>query len=305
MSSAPTLIEPTAEEFLRWLVVEKGRSSSTISAYRRDLNVFFDWRGARSVNLSDLTSTDFESFVNELNSRQRSPATIARVTASLRGYLRFCFDENHLDQDVSRFVPSARRPRGLPKPLGEAEVARILDAITGDDARSRRDRALLETLYATGARVSEVVSLRPGDLDFDEELILLTGKGNKQRLVPMGQMARESLTRYLEPSGRSQLVGSRRDSQLFVNVRGGPLSRQGVDLIISRRTLAAGLSRNGVSAHVFRHSCATHMLAHGADIRVVQELLGHASIATTQVYTAVAVRTLREEYRSAHPRAHD
>jgi integrase/recombinase XerD len=179
--------------------------------------------------------------------------------------------------------------------LGEEQMLTLLDSLNGDRPVDLRDRALLELLYGTGARVSEVVGIGLEDLDFDEELILLTGKGSKQRLVPMGATLR----------GRGEFPGAKKSTKLFLNSRGGPLTRQGVDLIINKRALIAGIDRSKISAHVFRHSCATHMLAHGADIRVVQELLGHASISTTQLYTAVSVTSLKREYQSAHPRAHE
>lgn len=192
-----------------------------------------------------------------------------------------------------------------PKPLGEEEIELLIDSIGRSVPSDLRDRALLELLYGTGARVSEVVGIGLEDLDFDEELILLTGKGNKQRLVPMGKALKTALRDYLGPGGRSSFPDARKDSRLFLNARGGVLSRQGIDLIIDKRALEVGIERARISAHVFRHSCATHMLAHGADIRVVQELLGHVSISTTQIYTAVAVTSLKREYQDAHPRAHD
>ena len=204
-----------------------------------------------------------------------------------------------------RRLKPARRGRSLPKPLGEREMTILLDSLDTHDATALRDRALLELLYGTGARVSEAVGINLEDLDFDEDLILVTGKGSKQRLVPMGSALRDALEDYLGTGGRVAFTRAKKTARLFLNARGGPLSRQGVDLIIHKRALAAGLDTRSVSAHVFRHSCATHMLAHGADIRVVQELLGHASIATTQIYTAVSVTSLKREYHDAHPRAHE
>jgi integrase/recombinase XerD len=212
-------------------------------------------------------------------------------------------EEGYLAHDPAAGVRPGRRARSLPKPLAEATVARLLDSVSGETPIDLRDRALLELLYGTGARVSEAIGVALSDLDFDEDLILVTGKGSKQRLVPIGTALRRALVRYLEAGGRAELAGAARTSALFLNARGGSLSRQGVDLIVHKRALAAGVARGSVSAHVFRHSCATHMLAHGADIRVVQELLGHSSIATTQIYTAVSVSSLQREYQSAHPRA--
>jgi integrase/recombinase XerD len=213
--------------------------------------------------------------------------------------------EGQISSDPTARVRGARRGRTLPKPLGEEEMFLLLDSIDGPGPVDLRDRALLELLYGTGARVSEVAGLKLEDLDFDEELIRVMGKGSKQRLVPMGATLRQSLERFLAPGGRGEFAGARKTSAVFLNLRGGPLSRQGIDLVINKRALEVGIDRSKISAHVFRHSCATHMLAHGADIRVVQELLGHASIATTQLYTAVSVTSLKREYQSAHPRAHE
>jgi integrase/recombinase XerD len=297
-----TDLEEWLGEYLQWLTIEKGRSRATIEAYRRDIRAFAQWWQPRT-DLRELTTEDLEHYVANLR-QTKSPSSVARAIASLRGLLRYLVDEGALRDDPGERLAAARRGRTLPKPLSEAEVLALLNAIPAETPAQRRDAALLELLYDTGARVSEVVGLRLGDLDFDEELILVTGKGNKQRLVPMGSTLRVLLRRYLDEA-RPVLAERRALQQVFLNARGGPLTRQGIDLIIHRYALIAGVDHNRVSAHVFRHSCATHMLARGADIRVVQELLGHASIATTQLYTAVSVTTLKNEYHQAHPRAHD
>ncbi len=290
------------DEYFVWLTVEKGRSRATIDAYRRDLRQFFAWLDERETPMSDLTDGAVDAYIGSLLDRGRAPSTVARVVASLRGWFGFLVDEGHLNADPSRHVRRTRRGRSLPRPLGEEEILRLLDSVPEATALDRRDRALLELLYGTGCRVSEAVGVRLEDLDFDEELIKVTGKGDKQRLVPMGRALRDALRTYLGPQGRSQLLRVH-STALLLNARGTPLSRQGVDGVIAKRALDAGIERNRISAHVFRHSCATHMLAHGADIRVVQELLGHASIATTQLYTAVSVSSLQRVYRQAHPRA--
>ncbi|MFI5035774.1 MAG: tyrosine recombinase [Acidimicrobiales bacterium] len=304
MAASSTSSKRALEEYLQWLTVERGRSRATIDAYRRDLTRLLAWMGERDLEPATLAANDLEAYFDELRG-PRSASSVARAVSSVRGWLGFLVDEGQLDQDPSSRLASARRGRSLPKPLSEEEMARLIDGVGDEGPRDRRDRALLELLYGTGARVSEVVGLALEDLDFDEELILVTGKGSRQRLVPMGAGLRTALVNYLEPGGRRELIGEQRPTRLFLNSRGGALTRQGVDLIVRRRALAAGIPRSRVSAHVFRHSCATHMLAHGADIRVVQELLGHASIATTQVYTAVSVGSLQREYRQAHPRAHE
>jgi site-specific recombinase XerD len=257
------------------------------------------------LELDALREDDLEHYFNELRESKRASSTVARAVAAVRGFFAYLVDEAHLDVDPSARLKGGRRGRTLPKPLAEQEIIKLLDSIPSTSAVDLRDRALLELLYDTGARVSEVVGLALGDLDFDEELVLLMGKGAKQRLVPMGATLKQALVDYLGLGGRGTLLATTKSSKVFLNTRGGPLSRQGIDVVIHKRALHVGIERRRISAHVFRHSCATHMLAHGADIRVVQELLGHASIATTQLYTAVSINTLQREYENAHPRAHD
>ena len=296
---------PRLEEYLQWLTIEKGRSLATIAAYRRDLNALVAWMESRHLEVTSVTDEDLERYFNALRRQRRSSSTVARAVAAIRGWFAYLLDEGHVALDPSARLKGGRRGRTLPKPLGEEEVVALLDSIPSTSAVDLRDRALLEVLYGTGARVSEVAGIELSDVDFDEELILLTGKGSKQRLVPIGSSLRAALLAYLAPGGRSTLAAAKRSPKLFLNARAGALTRQGIDLVIHKRALAVGIDRSRISAHVFRHSCATHMLAHGADIRVVQELLGHVSISTTQIYTAVAVTSLQREYQNAHPRAHD
>ena len=298
LADLPTVVA----EYRQWLLIEKGRAPATVEAYESDLACFFKWWGAKPIR--NISEADLTSFLAHERRDGLSSASLARRTASLRGFLSFLATEGILAHDPSLTLGGGRRARHLPKPIPEADVLHLLDSIDGDEAASLRDRAILELLYGTGARVSEATGVSLGDIDFDEELILLTGKGSKQRLVPVGRSLRQALRAYLGVGGRPSLVRPQKSSdRLFLNARGGPLTRQGIDLIIGKRALEAGIESQGLSAHSFRHSCATHMLAHGADIRVVQELLGHASIATTQVYTAVSVDSLRSDYLNAHPRA--
>jgi site-specific recombinase XerD len=296
---------PRLEEYLQWLTIEKGRSLATIAAYRRDLNALVSWMATRHLDETSVSEEDLERYFNGLRRVRRSSSTVARAVAAVRGWFAYLYDEGHVPLDPGARLKGGRRGRTLPKPLAEEEVVALLDSVPATSAIDLRDRALLEILYGTGARVSEVAGVELSDLDFDEELILLTGKGSKQRLVPIGSTLKAALLAYLGPGGRSTLAASKRSPKLFLNARAGALTRQGIDLVIHKRALAVGIDRSRISAHVFRHSCTTHMLAHGADIRVVQELLGHASIATTQLYTAVSVTTLQREYHHAHPRAHD
>jgi integrase/recombinase XerD len=299
-----TTTESLLDEYMTWLTIEKGRSPATTEAYRRDIRRFCEWMLHRGLSVETMGESDFEEYFNALRAEHQAESSVVRSMSAVRGWFGFMVDEGQLGSDPTARLRGGRRGRSLPKPLDEDEVIGLLDSVPAFTAIDVRDRALLELLYGTGARVSEVVGISLEDLDFDEELILVTGKGSKQRLVPMGAALRAALRDYLSAGGRSELPDAHRSARLFLNSRGGPLSRQGVDLIIHKRALVVGIGRSRISAHVFRHSCATHMLAHGADIRVVQELLGHASIATTQVYTAVSVTSLQREYRNAHPRAH-
>ncbi len=296
------MAEAALDEYVVWLTVERGRSRATVAAYRRDLRQFLSFVAPRGPG--EVTSTDLEAYVAGLRA-SRAPASVARAIAALRGWYGFLVNERLVEVDPTDHLRGLRRVASLPKPLAEGEVARLLDGVPGATPLDRRDRVLLELLYGTGCRVSEAVGVRLGDVDRAEGLITVVGKGDRQRLVPIGTALAVALDAYDAPGGRSGLVGAGRATTLLLNRRGGALSRQGVDLIIARHALRAGIERRRVSAHVLRHSCATHMLDHGADIRVVQELLGHASIATTQVYTAVSTRSLREVYSRAHPRARE
>ena len=300
-----TTTKSPATEYLQWRSIEKGRSPATIEAYRRDIDDFAKWMHARDRRARSASEKDVEDYFAVLRKGDRAESSLARAMSSLRGWFGFLLDEGDITHDPTVRMKPARRGRTLPKPLGEREMMVLLDSVGATTPIDLRDRALLELLYGTGARVSETTGINLEDLDFDEELIRVTGKGSKQRLVPMGQTLRAALHEYLSGGGRDELLQSKRTSRLFLNARGGALTRQGVDLIIHKRALDSGVDTSRVSAHVFRHSCATHMLAHGADIRVVQELLGHSSIATTQLYTAVSLTSLKREYRDAHPRAHE
>lgn len=301
----PTTLPVDAEEFLTHLAIEKGRSANTLSAYRLDLGRYVLHLGKTPV--IEATSADVGNFRTLLNERGLARSSVNRSMTAVTGMHRYLFAEGVAKHDPTADISPAKLPKGLPKALREDEVASLLEAVTAEDAFGLRDRALLELLYGTGMRISECVGLSVADLDLDGGLLRVTGKGNKQRLVPLGRLADQALRSWLEPGGRSELTPDAwksRDDEVavFLNHRGGRLSRQGIWGVVRKHGLTAGIS-DRLTPHVLRHSCATHMLDHGADIRTVQELLGHASISTTQLYTKVSTDLLVRAYRSAHPRA--
>jgi integrase/recombinase XerD len=295
------------EELLSWLAVEKGRSPNTLAAYRRDLAAYQEFLTARGLQPAGVTEPVVEDYLAFLRAAGRAPASVARALVSVRSLHRFMEDEGQADTNPAGDVQRPKVPAGLPKALSEAEVDALLGAVTGDDAVARRDRAILEVLYGCALRVSELVGLGLADVDLGASLLRAFGKGSKERVVPVGRLASEALAGWLAPAGRGALVperwARRGDAEaVFLNARGGRLSRQGAWGIVRHHGDSVGLG-DRLSPHVLRHSCATHMLDHGADIRVVQELLGHASISTTQVYTRVSGTRLRQIYDASHPRA--
>lgn len=296
-----------AEEFLSYLSVEKGRAPASIAAYRCDLRSFHAFLVQRSVEPNAATAELIEDWLGFQRAAGLKRSSIARALAAVRGYYRFCVDERDLDPDPTEDVASPRVPSGVPKALSEEEVKRLLGAVTGDGPSALRDRAILELLYATGVRISELTALSMEDVDLGAALLVAFGKGSKERFVPIGSYACRAISAWLCPAGRAAMAkerhGRRSDSRaVFISTRGRRMSRQAAWAVVRKYAVAAGLS-DRVTPHVLRHSCATHMLDHGADIRVVQEVLGHASIATTQVYTRVSQERLRSAYYAAHPRA--
>lgn len=296
-----------AEEYLSWLAVEKGRSANTLAGYRRDIANWEAWAIEQGFDPLAADTNAVEAHLDVLRSLGRHPSSLARTTSALRGLFRFLVAEGHVLSDPTEEVRSPSIPRRLPKALDEADVIRLIESIDGREAVDLRDRALVEILYASGARISEVVGLSLSDLEQDDGMLRVFGKGAKERLVPLGNPAIQALNEWLGPSGRPRLVpgqfARRSDAEaVFLGRRGARLSRQAAWAAIQERAQGVGLG-DVVSPHVLRHSCASHLLAHGADIRVVQEVLGHASIATTQLYTRLGQEHLRDAYQQAHPRA--
>jgi integrase/recombinase XerD len=289
-------LEEQIPEFLASLVAERGLAPNTIAAYRRDLAGYEAFLGRRSPS-PELVS----AFVADLRRRGLANSTIARRVAALRGFHRFLVAEGLADTDPSVLLESPRRVRSLPKALSLEEIERILGAPDTATVAGRRDRAILEFMYATGARVAETVATDELDVDLDEGTVLLTGKGNKQRIVPVGRAARGAVIDWLRD--RALLRTARSGAALFLSLRGRRLTRQAVWSIVRRHAASAGIRPESVSPHVLRHSAATHMVEGGADLRTVQEMLGHASISTTQVYTRVSPHHLLEVYATTHPRS--
>jgi len=303
-----TLIPLEVEELLTWLATERGRSVNTIAAYRRDLTAYTAWLDRHGTSLGRVAAAELDRYVGERRAGGAAPASVARQLAAIRMLHRFLVEEGRRADDPTADLDGIKVPAGIPKPLTEDEVAALLAAPLGDEPLARRDRALLELLYATGARISEMAGLDLDDIDRDGGLVRLYGKGSKERIVPFGRLAAGALDAWLDAGGRPRLAPerwARRDDSaaVFLNSRGGRLGRQVGWTIVKRHGRAAGIAAARLSPHVLRHSCATHLLDHGADLRIVQELLGHASISTTQVYTKVSQERLWDVYRSAHPRA--
>ncbi|MGK2852704.1 MAG: site-specific tyrosine recombinase XerD [Microbacteriaceae bacterium] len=296
-------IQNSVADYLRHLTIERGLSRNTIAAYTRDLRLWQDFLARESVqDIGAVTGIEVSAFVRMLTTEQgKSPATVARVLSAVRGLERFLVDEGELVDDATREVRPPKLPGRLPKAITISQVEALLAATDGDEPEHLRDKALLELLYATGARVSEIVDLNVDDV-LGAEAIRLRGKGNKQRIVPVGSYARAALDAYLTRVRPEFSRRGRATPALFLGVRGARLSRQSIWLIIKAAAETAGLTAH-ISPHTLRHSFATHLLQGGADVRVVQELLGHASVATTQLYTQVTADTLRDMYVSAHPRA--
>jgi integrase/recombinase XerD len=295
-----------AEQFLRWLAVERGRALNTISGYRRDLGRYEAFLVARGVTVLNCSDTDVESFLQGLQKEGQSPASTARRLAAVRMCHGFLYGEGLRGDNPTSMIEGVRVPSGVPKPLLLQEVESMLASVTGDDSISLRDRALLEMLYATGARISEACDLNLDDVDMANRIVRLFGKGAKERVVPFGRLAHDHLRAYLD-SARPLLapdawVRASDKESVFLTNRGRRLNRQKAWSIVRDAGRKAGISRE-LSPHVLRHSCATHMLEHGADLRIVQEMLGHATISTTQIYTKVSHERLWNVYRQAHPRA--
>jgi len=292
-------------DFLAYLEFERGLSRNTLEAYRTDLLQFGRFLEEHELSALDASPADVADFLETLarGSEERPPAsaaTVHRKSACLRSFYRHLRRDGLLDSDPTATVSGPRRSRKLPQVLTRGEIERLLSQPAGTEPAALRDRALLEVMYACGLRASEAIGLELADLDIEEGVLRARGKGSKERIVPVGHAALTALRTYLE-RGRPRLVKSA-ETHVFINFRGGALTRQGLYKIVRRHALGAGLA-DRMSPHTLRHTFATHLLAGGCDLRSVQEMLGHADVATTQLYTHLSSERLKDVYFRAHPRA--
>ncbi len=296
-------METHLQQFLHYIEFERGYTANTLYAYKNDLGQFQKF--TLTQELSDwgaLTPEILEQFAATLQNRNYQPATVARKIATTRSFLHFLFTENVISQELSTWLHQPKVGRRLPKALSQEDVQQLLEtAALRETPLGLRDHALLEVLYATGLRATEVITLQLGDVNFTEGTLRCVGKGDKERVVPLHDRAQESLKRYIK-TGRPFLLHHAGAATIFLNREGQPLTRQGLWFIIQQCAQNAGLE-NQVSPHTLRHTFATHLLEGGAELREIQEFLGHASITTTQIYTEVSSRRKRAAYDQAHPRA--
>jgi integrase/recombinase XerD len=294
-------------DFLSYLELERGLSRNTLNAYRTDLLQYGEYLSAHDCDALHARPADVADFLAELATGERRPAcsasTIHRKAACLRSFYKHLRRDELIGDDPTAALSAPRRSKKLPQVLNYAEVQKLLSSPRGSEPTTLRDRALLEVMYACGLRASETIGLEMPDIDMREGFLRARGKGSKERLVPLGRQAIAAISAYLR-GARPKLIGERHEPKLFVNFRGGPLTRQGLYKIVQRHARDAGLSGR-MSPHTLRHSFATHLLAGGCDLRAVQEMLGHADISTTQMYTHLSGDRLKEVYFEAHPRAKD
>lgn len=301
MTLTDQVLDPLAERYLGYLRVEGGLSSNTLEAYRRDLSKLQTFLAQQRVAMGEaLAPQQLVGFLSSLKEQHLSSASMARTISTLRGWFRFLVREGFLSANPMRDLSVARRAVPLPKALTMAEVSALLDLPSLPTLEDQRDRTMLELMYASGLRVSELVSVELGRLDLGMGCLRILGKGSKERLVPIGETAREALAQYVDHV-RPAILNRRTSRTVFVSRRGGPLTRQAFWKIVSQRARRAGIAKP-ISPHMLRHSFATHLLEGGADLRAVQAMLGHANIATTQIYTHVERSRLKQVHRQFFPR---
>lgn len=295
-------MESLIQEFIDYLGHEKGLAANTLESYSRDLRQYYGFLSEdASSSLENASQATIVAYLMYLRKQGKATATIARRLAALKAFYQFLVKENYVDKDPTGDLASPRLERKLPKILSVQEVERLLAQPDTRTIAGKRDKAMLELLYATGIRVSELTSLNVGDVDVSEGFLRCTGKGSKERMVPVGEIALQALKVYLNEA-RPKLISSPSEQAMFVNHHGRRLTRQGFWKIVKKYAAQAGIKKE-ITPHTLRHSFATHLLENGADIRAVQEMLGHADISTTQIYTHVTKERLKDVYAKSHPRA--
>jgi integrase/recombinase XerD len=293
--------DPLIDRFCDHLWLEDGLADLTLAAYRRDLQAFAGWlEKERTSGLDTVVAGDIEAYLAWRFAHRAQPRSAARYTSALKRFYRYLLRENLITTDPTLNLDGPKLPRSLPKTLTETDVERLLDSADTATPLGLRDRAMLETLYATGLRVSELVGLKLTAVNLNDGVLRVTGKGNKDRLVPLGEEAVQWLQRYLSDA-RPLLLNRKLSDAMFVTARGDGMTRQAFWYLIKRHAHSAGITRP-LSPHTLRHAFATHLLNHGADLRVVQMLLGHSDISTTQIYTHVARERMKQLHAQHHPR---
>ena len=291
----------TIDEFLDALWAERGLSQNTLAAYRRDLQSFSVWLEKSKMTLLHVSNADIQGFLVHRGKKGIKASSLARLVSSLRRFYRYQLREGRIEEDPSALIDSPKLVKSLPDTLSESQIDALLEAPDVNDAIGLRDRAMLELLYATGLRVSELVSLEQSQLGLQQGVVRVIGKGNKERLVPMGDVAVDWLIQYKQDARPDIMFGKGVSDSLFVTRRGSGMTRQAFWYLIKRYALEVGI-RQKISPHTLRHAFATHLLNHGADLRVVQLLLGHSDLSTTQIYTHVAKARLQALHQQHHPR---
>ncbi|PMQ02210.1 MAG: site-specific tyrosine recombinase XerD [Dictyoglomus sp. NZ13-RE01] len=285
------------KDFLFYLKYERGLSENTFLSYKKDLEDFINFLSKNNISINELNKKIWQEYLSLLHANY-TPRSISRKISAIRSFFKFLVREGYLKKNFANFISTPRIPQYLPEYLDENEVSNFLDIPSTLSPLGKRNQAILETLYATGMRVSELVNLNIEDIDLEKGLVKCFGKGGKERIIPLGDYAKESIQRYLEI--RHTFKPKEKERALFLNKKGERITRQGVWLIVKTYSQILNLPKK-VSPHTFRHTFATHLLSHGVDIRIVQELLGHASISTTQIYTHITSKRLHEIYKNSHP----
>lgn len=295
-------LKTAVHHFIDYIGIEKGLAQNTLQSYERDLTNYIHFLANRNITtISETSRNDIMDYLAHLQNNNRATSTISRTIAALRGFYQFLARERMIEFDPTVSLETPRKEQRLPKVLSMTEVEKLLSAPAGEDALQLRDRAMLELLYATGIRVSELINVKVSDLNLSMGFVRCLGKGSKERVIPLGQIAIQALTVYLQ-KGWKQLDKGKDQPFLFINQQGKAISRQAFWKLIKKYAGIAGITKT-ITPHTLRHSFATHLLENGADLRAVQEMLGHVDISTTQIYTQVTKTRLKEVYNKAHPRA--